>query len=362
MGIFTQLGDPSVEEMSAGLHAVLRVTVSLLHDLSMLWEKNCEDAFQEFRLSCVHLRREQQVLDKVGEKAEAWRFLCKISGERPFLHNQCLEVAKILMQSDDWMAEFAAHPDLRVEDLPQGIRTDFKKRLESLPLDGGHGRAAPASLGRGQDTRVQPREPPKGFKLLAQRRPVPRSQVATFRPSTVSVVVQRCTSARVLMDERSETWNGIGRGLLIYISFARGATETAAGRTAHFLLTAPLAVQSRRSSGEGSGFGLVDDGTAMPVSELCGKGHEVGLLVVPQDTLCCEVGEDNLSLDYEHVCPQAFAAALYKAFVEALRAHSRTLVGQSHGAKLPRIVCAAFHGRHCVDMISAGPCTHVFNF
>ena len=40
------------------------------------------EIFREFRISCVHLRREREALDALEGKEVAWRFLCKLCRER----------------------------------------------------------------------------------------------------------------------------------------------------------------------------------------------------------------------------------------------------------------------------------------
>ena len=46
------------------------------------------EVFREFRISCVHLRREREALDALAEKEVAWRFLCRL------LRRPCLRAAR----------------------------------------------------------------------------------------------------------------------------------------------------------------------------------------------------------------------------------------------------------------------------
>ena len=144
------------------------------------------EVFREFRISCVHLRREREALDALAEKEVAWRFLCrpvshaprpicqgKLCRERPFLHDRVHEVLQILMMSEVWMKAFAEDPECSIEDLPPEMQSEFKRRAEQAM--GGY--------------------PPKEASMEA------------FKASgTIALVVQRCVKARLLVDEATDRW------------------------------------------------------------------------------------------------------------------------------------------------------------
>eukprot|EP00434_Breviolum_minutum_P043177 symbB.v1.2.038475.t1/scaffold6006.1/size21840/3 len=99
-----------------------RDTMRPLLENSCQFANNCETIFREFRISCVHLRREREALDALENKEVAWRFLCKLCRERPFLYDRVHEVLQILMMSDVWMKAFAEDPECCIEDLPPEIQ------------------------------------------------------------------------------------------------------------------------------------------------------------------------------------------------------------------------------------------------
>jgi hypothetical protein len=66
----------------------------------------------------------------------------------------------------------------------------------------------------------------------------------------VQLVVQRCESARLLIDNANK-WVEIGRGLVVYVSFAKGASEVQVMKAAKTVLQVPLvangAMERRRA-------------------------------------------------------------------------------------------------------------------
>ncbi|CAJ1355901.1 unnamed protein product [Effrenium voratum] len=140
-------------------------------------------------------------------------------------------------------------------------------------------------------------------------------------------VVQRCRSARLLLEEAADRWAEVGRGLVLHVSFSKGiaaeagADSDAAARclrqAAKSLLTAPLA---------SSGHWQADHGDSESVVKLCLRGEAQSLLVVPQASLVCKLELGDKNLKYHQQCPRETAAALFEAFASALRAVARELM------------------------------------
>mmetsp|Transcript_98975 Transcript_98975/g.284405 ORF Transcript_98975/g.284405 Transcript_98975/m.284405 type:complete len:351 (+) Transcript_98975:44-1096(+) len=350
------MADPTPEERLERLTTALSVASPLSKESGAKWEAGCEGAFTDFRLRCVHLRRERATLDLVQDKNGAWHFISRFSRSRPFMHDRCIEVLKIFMQSDLWMQAYADDPDLNINDLPPGIIAEFTKRVKEVRPD------------------FEPPQAPPPPEPIPSAPPDP---VTTMRPSNCAVVVQRCSSAKILVDERAQTWEQIGRGLVIFVSFAKGAKEDVVPHAARFLLTAKLSTRdapggagspqaslSRSGSLGRTGSQRAAPGEAESIATLCRQGAEQGLLVLPQETLCSELDKDNIGLQYGHVCPRNSAEALLDAFVNALRTISAEMVGNGRvvGAKELKIISGGSSASQNMEMTSAGPFMHAFNF
>ncbi|CAK9081058.1 unnamed protein product [Durusdinium trenchii] len=275
---------------------------------------NCETVFREFRISCVHLRREREALDSLEEKDVAWRFLCKLCRERPFLHDRVHEVLQILMMSEVWMKAFAEDPECQVEDLPPEMQSEFKRRAEQA---------------------LDPNAKDDGY-------PPRKSSHQEFKASgTIAVVVQRCLKARLLVDEAADSWAEIGRGLFVAVSFTKSATEEKLGPAARFLLTAKL---SRGESSE----------EAESVVTLCQKEYQ-GILVLPQASLVSDLKDTDVR--YSQQLGKSRSHVLYDHFVQTLHAAAAEL-SEGRG---PQILAGAFDGPQVMEMSSAGPFMHSFS-
>uniref|UniRef100_A0A7S4V3T0 Uncharacterized protein n=1 Tax=Alexandrium monilatum TaxID=311494 RepID=A0A7S4V3T0_9DINO len=140
---------------------------------------------------------------------------------------------------------------------------------------------------------------------------------------TMHAVVQRCARARLLVDSAADTWTEVGRGLVVYISFAKGAPAAGeeSGRllrqAAKSILGAPL------SSSE---HWKADHTDAESVVALCRRGEPQSILVVPQASLVAKLELGEKSLKYHHQCAKDDARRLYEGFVEALRSVAHELI------------------------------------
>lgn len=294
------------------------------------WERNCEAVFSEFRVSCIHLRKENQALDSIQEKQVAWRFICKFSKAFPFHHKRCEEVLNILLLSDAWMREFISDPEVNVDDLPPGIADKFRQRLEEVRDPNDPGAAPPA----------------------VQHTMLPKSQ-------SITLVVQRCTSASLSSDAGPASTMSINAGLVVAVSFASDARPQDAQAAARFLLTAKL------SGPRGWMPGRASAGEAQSVLELCQRGEEQGILVYPQTSLISEFkSKDALDLQYGRSRQERSLRQLYDGFVEALHACGRELseAGTSPWQSCPQIVSGDVGEDQYLEVQSAGPFMHSFSF
>lgn len=318
------MANPSVEERVNRLVRVRDDMKDLLASEPREWTRRCESVFSEFRVSCVHLRRETEALDSIQEKAVAWRFICKFSKAFPFHHKRCEEVLNILLLSDAWMKEFMADPEVNLDDLPPGIADKFRERLEEVRYDND---------------------------------PRPGSSCVTFvSRQALTLVVQRCTSATLASQGRSEPELSIGCGLVVAVSFAGHCEEEDARRAARFLLTGKLSGGSgwmpASSSASGSG--------AKSVLELCNQGEEQGILIYPQISLLADfTSEEAQDLHYDRSREEDSLRTMYQAFVDALQSFGRDLF-EAHC--FPDIVAGQVGEAQFLQVQSAGPFMHTFSF
>lgn len=124
-------GDPTSRSKVERFERARDAFRPLLEDGS-LWQNECEKAFSEFRVACVHLRKDSALLDAVEDKEVVWRFMCKFSKDRKPFWVRCEEVLTILMGSDTWMKAFADDPNTSTSDLPAGILKEFDQRIEDV--------------------------------------------------------------------------------------------------------------------------------------------------------------------------------------------------------------------------------------
>mmetsp|Transcript_25494 Transcript_25494/g.55834 ORF Transcript_25494/g.55834 Transcript_25494/m.55834 type:complete len:303 (-) Transcript_25494:5-913(-) len=134
----------------------------------------------------------------------------------------------------------------------------------------------------------------------------------------IRVVVQRCTSARLLIDAEKDKWSEVGRGLVLYISFATGAAGAGDdGRlraAVKSILTAPLSTSTAWSA---------DHSDADSVIGLCKRGEAQALLVVPQASLVSKLESGERTIKYHRQCAREEAKTLYDSFVAELHRSSR---------------------------------------
>jgi len=357
--------EPSVETRLENLNKAVDNVKKLVEANQSTWTSGCELAFSQFRMRVVHLRREPAALDSVEDKDQVWQFIVKFCKAVPFHHDRCNEVLRILMKSDAWMEKFNDDDSLQIGDLPEGIADEFDKRAQEVrekPRPGEDGPEKP------QPKAGYP-QPKAQQKPLGQQRPrtpwdekpVSPPVSTPMRPANMAVVVQRFTKARVLIDEKNDWWGEVGAGIMISVSFTRGAKDDAVGYAARFLLTAKLSTRDIWAPGQ-QGTNASFGSDAESVVTICKDGGEQGVVVMPQASIVADLEKDNVGLKYGAVCEQKEAEKLYKTFIDALREASSDLVGTEPPARPPQIVNTPFHGRQYCESTTAQPFLHAFNF
>merc|ERR1711862_547593 len=109
--------------------------------------------------------------------------------------------------------------------------------------------------------------------------------------------------AKVLLDEVKASWGEIGQGLVISLSFAKHATENHVHSAVRFLLTAKLSTAATREAGTNGGRQR-GGSIAESVIDLCKRGCEQGVLLLPQATLISGLAESDMGLLYDDQCEE----------------------------------------------------------
>jgi len=307
-----------------------------------------EALFGDFRLSCIHLRNERAALDSVTDKDVAWRFICRFSREVPFQNNRCVEVLKILLLSDIWMKAFLQDPEVDVAELPKEIAEEFGKRLDEVQQQepagpGPKGKTDPRAKDPKEDPRAQAAQAAKDPKAKDDGYPTkyPSSQ-DPFKQATppsvtvggmpplvaksMTVVVQRCISAKLSSDDQSKQTAAIGPGIIVSVSMADGATEEGVTSAARFVLTSKLSGRTGWFPGA-NGMDKYGGGAESVVS-LCKRGEHQGIMVIPQLSLVSDITE-GMDLEYTRSTKQhQRTAQMYALFVRSLQDAAPELVEQ----------------------------------
>lgn len=392
------MASPSVQERAERL-AKARDSMKVLMAAPEPWKfkAECEGLFSEFRISCVHLRREREALDAVADKQVAWRFICRFSKDCPFQNSRCTEVLKILLLSDTWMKAFLEDPDVDVSELPPEIAEEFGKRLDEVEKDqpekpGKKDKAEP-SKDPSKDGYPKKTDPRSQDPQPASSPSAPVATIGGMTPlvaTSMTLVVQRCVSAKLSSDDQSQATAAVGPGLLISVTMADGATEEGVSSAARFLLTAKLSGRIGWSPAAGGidKFG----GGAESVVSLCKAGEHQGIMVVPQLSLVADISKDAMDLQYTRTTKEHVRMAhMFDLFVDTLRTAAPELVAQATPSQgdeapqrkglggffagigaavgvdkktptLPEIVAGEFGGNHYMEVKSANPFMHSFAF
>merc|ERR1719188_149871 len=318
------------------------------------FQNDCETVFSKFRLTVMHLRKEPDALSSVDQKEVVTRFIGRLCKERPFLHDRCEEVLRILMLSDDWMRAFLKEAELDLDHLPPGIKDEFKRRLEEVKAKDPDAAKDPGmkdQTGQKKDVPPDPWSKPEKDKPIK----VPSPGTPLFPGHGVAgamrVVVQRCSKAKLMVDEFAGNWAEIGAGLFVAVSFADKADDERIQYAAKFLLTAKLSTSSSLKPGGGRSPGTKDSES---VANLCNRGEAQGILIMPQGSLDSafeETEDDANPFNYPGRAKKDNAKRMYDLLVESL-IHTATEVVGGPGAKEPNIVAGSFSERQFLEMTS----------
>eukprot|EP00927_Polykrikos_kofoidii_P016755 TRINITY_DN17594_c0_g1_i1.p1 TRINITY_DN17594_c0_g1~~TRINITY_DN17594_c0_g1_i1.p1 ORF type:complete len:357 (-),score=73.05 TRINITY_DN17594_c0_g1_i1:139-1167(-) len=144
------------------------------------------------------------------------------------------------------------------------------------------------------------------------------ASVGSVVAGQVHIIVQRCMSARLLIDAALDKWSEIGRGLVLFVSFSRGEiSDRAVEQVAKSVLTAPLSSSDKWQA---------DHSDAESVIALCRQGESQSLLVVPQASLVSKLEPGGKNLKYHSQSQKDDARRLYERFVAALASTARELI------------------------------------
>lgn len=323
--------EPPVEERLARLNAAKAHLIEMNGAPESTWSRECETRFNEFRTTVMHLRREKAAIDGVEQKELVWDFICTFSKRSQFHSDRCTEVLKILMMSEAWMKSFGHHS---IDELPPAVQREFRQRQKTSP---------PEEKGKPRPG-VEPTTSPGS---------------APMRPQNVAVIVQRCSQARVLLDEKKQTWGEMGSGIMVSVSFTKGAKDDALMDAATFLLSAKISGQDAWKPGRGGERGHATGSDVDSVVNICSRGGEQGILVLAQSTISSELAKDNVGLSYEGACPRREAEQLYRKFVEALHNVGKDLI---KNGRAPQILDTPFGGRQYMEVTQSNPMMHAFHF
>mmetsp|Transcript_42364 Transcript_42364/g.76899 ORF Transcript_42364/g.76899 Transcript_42364/m.76899 type:complete len:364 (-) Transcript_42364:126-1217(-) len=303
--------DASVKERLDKLNAAIGKMPEIM-ETGPVFSKNCEELFGEFRLRCVHLRKESAALDAAEPKDVAWQFICRFHKTCPFQHKRCEEVLKLLMLSDAWMACFVdGAEDMNFEDLPEAIQDEFKKRHQEAVDHAGGPKASEAKQSSStQQPKEEKRNSGSGSGGPAE------GALAFSPPSKVAFMVQRCSAAKVSANANMHQGESIGPGLCIAMTFLQDASEDTVRWLCKFILT------NKQLSAD------PDSGASSSVVDLCQKGRPQGILIYPQGGLSASAAEDGTGINYTFQGDQAEMKDLYTELSKELRQQSEVMLGK----------------------------------
>ena len=169
--------------------------------------------------------------------------------------------------------------------------------------------------------------------------------------SVLRVVLQSVERASLLVNN-VDKWVDVGRGVVVYISFLKGANKEAAAKAATDIVNAKV-------------FPRVDPelnrGRAARVSD---EGWDV--LIVPQATLAGKI--KSKQGQYHSQCDKEEGAGLYEYFCEEIaqlvaRGHEKR-VSAGDGAEVvpPSVKCGTYGNRQGLRFESLGPFTHSLEY
>ena len=117
----------------------------------------------------------------------------------------------------------------------------------------------------------------------------------------IKVVVQRCNSASLLIDNDKQ-WQSISNGIVIYLSFTTLCTPEDISKAAIQIANLPVATLTNWG----------DEQKPQSVRDYCQQNVEIGIMLIPQAGLVSKI--KGKSLQYRNQAPKETGRKLYKCF------------------------------------------------
>ncbi|KAF0690265.1 Aste57867_18339 [Aphanomyces stellatus] len=160
-------------------------------------------------------------------------------------------------------------------------------------------------------------------------------------------VTQRCESAKLLIDNVSE-YAQVGRGLILYVSWAKGASIDDLPKIVKALLNMrllPTATSKNQS-----------------ICEACVDSiSPVHLLVIPQAALTSKLQRGKNIQYHAQLSKEDGAEAIYDEFVRLLHVLSSDILAGLHVVEGGLVIKhGTFGNRQALEFESEGPFTHMF--
>ena len=144
----------------------------------------------------------------------------------------------------------------------------------------------------------------------------------------VRLVVQRVDHAELLLDNESH-WASMDRGLVVYVSFTKSATEESVGKAVKMIMKSPIQTPSQAVWGDGT--------KPMPLQDMLKKKEtDVRLMLVPQAGLVSKL--KGKYLQYREICGKQRGLDLYNMLKKELRVAFDAALGKSSAAPKPAAV------------------------
>ena len=188
--------------------------------------------------------------------------------------------------------------------------------------------------------------------LRAGKPPAPPTQQKEKKEEgSVKVVLQRADNAEILLDNANH-WERVGRCLIVYLSFSKGASSESLPRAVSTILRLPLVTMGRwathkQASAEDAPKSVLAcvqetaeavktaqaesdvDGSRSPAVSCEGtiaSRCPVSVVVIPQAGLTSKIGTGRANLKYHSQAPKELSRRLFDEFVSLLRAQAHEAV------------------------------------
>ena len=133
---------------------------------------------------------------------------------------------------------------------------------------------------------------------------------------TVRMVVQRCTSAKLLVDNKDK-WAEVGRGLVLHLGFAEGVQKDSFRGICRSLLRSGFSTSAQWSA---------DHSDTKCVVDLVKEGTPQDILIIPQASTVCKVEKGDKYIKYNRQAEKELSRELFVEFGRVLRQVGRELI------------------------------------